>query len=58
MPGITPSRWLPLVVVVVLLPFLHATKIRKISEIAKYFVSYFVKLSKLATSIFNMRLEL
>ena len=57
MPGITPSRWLPLVVVMVLLPFLHATKISKISEITKHFVNFFVKLSKLTTGIFNMRLE-
>jgi hypothetical protein len=41
MPGITPSRWLPLVVVMVLLPFLHATKIQKISETTKYLCKFF-----------------
>jgi len=58
MPGITPSRWLPLVVVLAILPFLHATKILKITETTKHFVNYFVKISKLSTGIFNMRLEL
>ena len=58
MPGITPSRWLPLDVVMVLLPFLHVTKIQKILETTKYFVNYFVKFSKLSTDIFNMRLDL
>lgn len=58
MPGITPSRWLPLVVVVVLTPFLHATKILKISEITKHFVNYFVNFSKLSTRIFNISSEL
>ena len=35
MPGITLSRWLPLVVVLAILPFLHATKILKITETTK-----------------------
>lgn len=50
MPGITPSRWLPL--------FYYATKLQKLSETAKRFVNYFVKFSKLSTGIFNMSLEL
>ena len=42
MPGITPGRWLPLVVIQgVFTPFLHATKLQKISETTKHFSNFF-----------------